>query len=68
MTRAFAAVLVLAALVAGHGVIIYYASAYAVASASAAAGLLILFALTHLGVFPALATYIRRLLSRHRSG
>ena len=59
--------LVLIALVAGHGVILYYVSTYAVASGAVATGVVILIVLKHAGLIGASGAALWRRLSRRRS-
>ena len=59
--------LVLIALVAAHGVILYYVSAYSIGAAAVASGVVILIVLKHAGLIGALGAPRWRRLSRRRS-
>jgi hypothetical protein len=57
----------LIALVAGHGIILYYVSTYAIASGAVATGVVILIVLKHTGLIGALGAPLWRRSSRRRS-
>jgi membrane protein YdbS with pleckstrin-like domain len=64
--HAFLLAIVAIALMAGHGVVLYYVSSHVAASAAIVSGMVLLVVVKHLGLIGALHAWWRRRL-RHRS-
>jgi hypothetical protein len=65
-SRFWIALAVAVALIAGHGVILYYVSSHMALSAAAIAGVIALVVVKHLGLFGPLYALVRKALRRQR--